>query len=136
MSISEQIRARIRAQAKDRCGYCQSQQQYVLGILEVEHIVPQAQGGTDDEENLWLACRFCNLYKSTQTHAHDPLTGRRVRLFNPRKQSWARHFRWEGPYVVGQTACGRATVLALNINNVIAVMVRRNWMEAGWHPPV
>jgi hypothetical protein len=135
VSISEQLKSRIRAQAKDRCGYCQSQQQYVLGLLEIDHIVPEARGGTDQEENLWLACRFCNLYKGTQTHAHDPLTGRRVRLFNPRTQKWSRHFWWQGPYVVGRTACGRATAAALNVNNVIAVVVRRNWMEAGWHPP-
>jgi hypothetical protein len=135
VSISAELRERVRAQADNRCGYCQSQQQYVLGLLEIEHIVPQACGGSDAEGNLWLACRFCNLYKASQTHARDPHTGRRVRLFNPRTQTWSRHFRWDGPYVMGRTASGRATVLALNVNNMIAVIVRRNWMIAGWHPP-
>lgn len=29
----------------------------------------------------------------------------------------------------------RATVSALDLNNVISAMVRRNWVGAGWHPP-
>jgi len=68
---------------------------------------------------------------------YDPLSGRRVRLFNPRRQQWKRHFRWseDGTLIIGQTACGRATVIALNLNNLVAVTVRRNWVAAGWHPP-
>jgi hypothetical protein len=105
--------------------------------LEIEHTIPTTRGGTDEEENLWLACRMCNNFKGTQTHAVDPLTGRRVRLFNPRKQRWSRHFLWsaDGTQVIGWTAAGRATVVALQLNNVIAVMVRRAWVSAGWHPP-
>jgi hypothetical protein len=108
-----------------------------LGELEVEHLVPRARGGTDDEQNLWLACRMCNLFKGAQTHALDPLTARRVRLFNPRRQDWWRHFEWSqaGLRIKGRTATGRATVLALRLNNPIAEAVRRNWVEAGWHPP-
>ena len=74
--ISDAVRARVRAQAGDRCGYCQSSQKYVLGLLEVDHIIPKARGGTDDEDNLWVACRMCNGFKGSQTHGHDPVTGR------------------------------------------------------------
>jgi hypothetical protein len=106
-------------------------------MLEIEHIVPVAGGGTDDESNLWLACHTCNLYKGAKTHGLDPLTGRRARLFNPRRQRWARHFLWsaDGAQIIGRTACGRATAVALHLNNLIAVTVRRNWVAAGWHPP-
>ena len=136
-TIPDAVRARVRARAGNRCGYCLARQEYVPWLLEIEHIVPIAKGGTDDEENLWLACRSCNLFKSDQTHARDPLTGRRMRLFNPRKQRWKRHFRWSenGLFIVGRTACGRATIVALNLNNLVAVTVRRNWIAAGWHPP-
>jgi hypothetical protein len=131
------VRARVRAQARHRCGYCQSAQQYVLGPLEIDHIIPTAQGGTDEEDNLWLACRMCNGFKNTQTQARDPVTGRRVRLFNPRRQWWSRHFLWDaqGTRIIGRTACGRATVVALQLNHVLAVMVRSEWVAAGWHPP-
>jgi len=135
--ISAALRSRVRAVAKDRCGYCLTRQEYVPLELEIEHIVPVSKGGSDDEENLWLACRTCNLYKSNQTSALDPVTGRRVRLFDPRRQQLSRHFVWseDGVFIIGQSSCGRATVLALNLNNFVAVTVRRNWVKAGWHPP-
>ena len=137
-SVSDEVRARVRASAGDRCGYCRSPQALVLGPLEIEHIIPSARGGSDDETNLWLACRMCNNFKGVQTYVVDPMTGRSVRLFNPRTQRWAQHFRWsaDGTQIEGRTAAGRATVFALQLNNVIAVTVRRAWVSAGWHPPV
>ena len=58
-------------------------------------------------------------------------------MFNPRTQVWSEHFRWsaEGAYIHGITPTGRATVAALQLNNALAVEVRRNWILAGWHPP-
>jgi hypothetical protein len=134
---SVDVRDRVKRLAGERCGYCLSQQKYVLGLLEIEHIIPKAKGGGDEEENLWLACRMCNAYKGVQTQARDPVTGRLVKLFNPRKQKWSRHFQWseDGTLIVGRTACGRATVIALQMNNLIAVTVRQQWVIAGWHPP-
>ncbi len=136
-SISDEMRTKIRAQAGDRCGYCLSLQKYVLGILEIDHIIPSGKGGLDSEENLWLACRLCNSYKGVQTEAVDPLTGRTVKLFNPRLQKWSRHFQWseDGSQILGRTSQGRATVIALQLNNFIAVTVRQQWVMAGWHPP-
>ena len=49
---------------------------YVLGILEIDYIMPKAIGGTDEEENLWLACSLCNNYKGTQIDALDAVTQR------------------------------------------------------------
>jgi hypothetical protein len=135
--ISEEVRARVRTQAKNQCGYCRSLQKYVLGVLEIEHISPKALGGSDDEENLWLSCRLCNAFKGVQTHGRDPITNRKVKLFNPRQQKWSRHFAWtnNGTHIMGLTACGRATVLALQLNNAYAVTVRQAWVSVGWHPP-
>jgi 5-methylcytosine-specific restriction endonuclease McrA len=50
--ISRAVSERVRKQADNECGYCLSQQRYVLGKLEIEHIIPQALGGTSDENNL------------------------------------------------------------------------------------
>lgn len=135
--ISTAVRKRVREQSKDRCGYCLSEQRYVMGRLEIDHIIPQARGGTDDESNLWLSCRMCNGFKGAQITGHDPISKRQVKLFNPRTQRWSRHFRWsaDGTQVIGRTACGRATVIALQMNNYLAVMVRREWVGAGWFPP-
>jgi HNH endonuclease len=135
--IAESVRQRVREQAKNRCGYCQSSQQYILGVLEIEHIIPTAKSGASVEENLWLSCRLCNGHKGVQTHAPDPVTQTVVALFNPRVQVWSEHFTWndDGTIIIGRTPCGRATVIALKLNNEIAVSVRSNWVRAGWHPP-
>lgn len=135
-SRSEAVRARVRMEAGDRCGYCLSRQEFVFAPLEIDHIVPTSRGGSDEEDNLWLACRLCNSYKGAQVEAIDPATGSRHPLFNPRTQSWAEHFRWseDGTTIEGLSACGRATVLALQLNNLLAVTVRRSWVQAGWHP--
>jgi hypothetical protein len=137
VSISDSLREKIRKDADNRCGYCRSPQKYVFAPLEIEHLMPIAKGGKDDEENLWLACPMCNNYKSDNIEGKDPVTGERVALFNPRTQDWWEHFAWsgDGSQVIGLTACGRATVLVLQLNNLIAVMVRREWIAAGWHPP-
>lgn len=137
MSISEKLKAKIREEAGNRCGYCQSSQKYVFAPLEIEHIIPSAHEGADDEENLWLACRMCNGFKSDNTQGHDPLTGETVVLFNPRNQIWSEQFAWseDGSQIKGLNPCGRATVIVLQLNNLIAVMVRREWVSAGWHPP-
>ena len=126
------VRVRLRIEAHDRCGYCQTQQALAYGLLEVDHIIPVAAGGTDDPDNLWLACRPCNQYKGAQIIGRDPQSGP-VRLFNPRHQAWRDHFQWseDGTQVVGKTDCGRA----LNLNNPFAVETRRHWVRAGWHPP-
>jgi hypothetical protein len=108
-----------------------------MGILQVDHLKPIAKGGSDAEDNLCLACELCNQYKWTKTDGLDPESGEIVALFNPRQQKWHDHFTWSegGIEIIGLTTCGRATVIALRLNNSIAVTVRRNWVRAGWHPP-
>jgi hypothetical protein len=135
--LSDQTRSRVREQAGNRCGYCLSPQHLVMAPLEIEHILPKAAGGTDDEANLWLACRLCNGYKADQVRAADPQTGQLVDLFHPRTDRWSEHFQWstDGTQIVGHTPCGRATVAALQLNSLVAITVRRYWVQAGWHPP-
>jgi hypothetical protein len=108
-----------------------------MGWLQVDHVQPVAKGGSDDFENLCLACELCNQYKWTKVDGADPVTHEISILFNPRKMHWADHFSWssDGELIIGRTICGRATVEALRLNNPLAVVVRRNWILAGWHPP-
>ncbi|MGH7494783.1 MAG: HNH endonuclease [bacterium] len=60
--IPTAVQQRVREVAQHRCGYCLSPQQYVMGKLEIEHIIPRARSGSDDESNLWLSCSLCNRY--------------------------------------------------------------------------
>lgn len=110
----------------------------MLARLEIEHILPRARGGTDDEANLWLACHLCNQHKSDKVDGFDQQTKTRVPLFNPRTQSWWEHFAWsaDGLRILGMTPIGRAMVAALHLDDdPTALMVRGYWVLAGWHPP-
>lgn len=135
--ISAALRQRVAEAARNRCGYCQSLQVIVGYPLHIEHIIPQAAGGSSTEDNLWLACSVCNNYKGIQTHASDPIRQTSVPLFNPRTQSWPQHFMWstDGVQVIGLTAIGRATVQALQLNAPFRVHARQRWVSVGWHPP-
>ncbi len=135
--LSDELKNRVRLKAKNRCGYCLTPQEIVSMPLEIEHIHPNAEGGTDEEENLWLACRNCNGFKHAKTHAIDPQTNRKTLLFNPQKQSWNEHFEFSDNKleIVGKSACGRATVIALRLNFELAVNARRLWTIASWYPP-
>ena len=42
VTISEALRQRVREAAHHRCGYGLSHQRYVMGQLEIEHIIPRA----------------------------------------------------------------------------------------------
>lgn len=70
--------------------------------------------------------------------AVDPQTNEQVPLFNPRSQKWFEHFTWHpnGTHIIGLTPHGRATVMALHLNNDYIAETRRFWVEAGWWPPV
>jgi hypothetical protein len=70
-------------------------------------------------------------------HSRDPVTGELASLFNPRTQRWLEDFRWEngGTHIVGRTRVGRATVLALRLNNEYVVESRSLWIVYGWRPP-
>lgn len=135
--ISAVVRQRVMEAARYRCGYCQTQQAVVGITLHIEHIIPLAAGGSSEEDNLWLACPTCNNHKGTQTQVIDPETGEATLLFNPRFQIWHEHFVWsaDGVTIIGLTAVGRATLMALKMNEAPVQRARRRWVLAGWHPP-
>ena len=134
--IPKAVRERVRAAGERRCAYCQVPEVMTYHRLEMEHIIPRFEGGTDEESNLCLSCRRCNELKGPQTHARDPKTGRTIAFFHPRQQKWSRHFRWSanGALLIGVTACGRATVAALKLNEPLRVEARRQWLRVGIHP--
>jgi 5-methylcytosine-specific restriction endonuclease McrA len=119
--VSDKLRHKVRLAAQDRCGYCQSPQHLIPIPFEIEHILPITEGSTKTEENLWLACRVCNSFKHAKTHAIDPETKRKTRLFNPRKQIWAEHFESseDKTEIIGKI------VIALKLNNTRSVKMRK-----------
>jgi hypothetical protein len=49
--------------------------------------------------------------------------------------AWERHFRWNGPYLIGRTAIGRVTVEVLAMNDPLRVAVREELIAEGVLPP-
>jgi hypothetical protein len=135
--LTPERRRRIAEASRFRCSYCLISQRIIGPLLELEHIIPISRGGTDDDHNLRLACPLCNRHKSHRIEATNPETGALVPLFHPRTDVWSGHFAWSdsGTRLVGRTAKGRATIVALNMNRSDAVLVRGLWARAGWHPP-
>jgi hypothetical protein len=75
----------------------------------LEHVFPESLGGTDDVDNLALACPTCNYHKSNHLLGIDEegLAGRP--LFNPRRDRWHEHFEFDSATLrlKGKTATGK-----------------------------
>jgi len=97
--------------------------------FHVEHIVARQHQRDDSVENLAYACDRCNAYKGPNLATIASDTGEVVTLFNPRTQEWDRHFRFDGPRIVGVTSTGRATVRLLNMNAPRRVQLRQEWLR-------
>ena len=118
--IPTQLRREVTSRARTLCEYCLLPQQLFPAIHEVDHIIPVVDGGKTDSSKLCLACRSCNAAKRGYSAGADPQTGKRVKLFNPRIQSWSRHFAWASSdgQINGRTAVGRATLVEAGIRFV------------------
>jgi hypothetical protein len=122
--------------AKNRCEYCQLPQECDDRTFEIDHIISRRHAGPTVAGNLALSCFRCNSFKGSDISGRDRRTGKLTSLFNPRRHKWAKHFRWQGPYLIGRTPIGRVTVTLLHINDKSWVEVREGLIEEGLFPPV
>ena len=134
--MSETQRQVIERQADRRCEYCRAPQRVRGYRFHIEHITPRTLGGSDDASNLALVCASCNLAKGPRTQETDPVSEEVVDVIHPRLQVWVEHFAWDadGFTLVGLTPCGRATVVALDMNAPIRLESRSLW-HALWLLP-
>jgi hypothetical protein len=135
--VSNRQKQIVIARANGCCEYCRSPMRYAVQTFSIEHIFPQHLGGKSTLANLALACQGCNNHKYVKTEALDPVTGKFLPLYNPRKQRWHSHFSWDQDFtlIVGLTPIGRATVDALQLNREGLLNFRRILYERGEHPP-
>jgi hypothetical protein len=103
--------------------------------FHLEHILPIARGGNDELANLAWACPGCNLRKSDRVEYIDPQSNATVGLFHPRQHSWSDHFAWDDYQVLGRTAIGRATIVALNLNHPRRIRIRQAEQMFELFPP-
>ncbi len=142
MVIPKSLYEVVRKRALFRCEYCHYPELLSSAPLSIDHIQPQSLGGSDNLDNLALACRRCNERRYNFTTGIDPETNAEVPLFNPRQQVWSDHFTWsvDGLLILGSTSCGRATCNRLDLNDdrreePFIQNARRQWITAQLHPP-
>ncbi|MBI3409117.1 MAG: HNH endonuclease [Planctomycetes bacterium] len=121
----------VRERAGYVCEYCRIPQQLYPAPFEIDHIIAKQHDGPTRANNLALSCLHCNGHKGPNIAGLDPVTKRLVRLFNPRRQRWTRHFRRTGPILIGRTPIGRVTVRVLNMNGPYLVALRKELMDEG-----
>jgi hypothetical protein len=133
--MDEAIREFVRNRAASRCEYCRIPQDALpWSKFHVEHIRARQHGGTDELENLALACRRCNFCKGPNLSSIDPETQTLARLFNPRTNRWSEHFALQEHRIIGLTEIGRATSTLLDMNDPDRVQLRAELVAMGINP--
>ena len=142
MTIHKVLRQLVRERAKFLCEYCHSPEWSSADLFTLEHIRPQSKGGSDELDNLALACRRCNERRYNFTTGIDSKSGIETPLFQPRQQLWAEHFIWTADIIkiISLTSVGRATNNRLDLNDEFhndgfIQRARNFWIRGGWHPP-
>ena len=97
----------------------------------VDHIIPISKGGSDDLDNLALACFHCNRHKS------DKQSLNKIPISNPRKMIWNEHFSWSENFVkiIPKTETGRITIELLKLNRRRICEIRLADISINRHPP-
>lgn len=126
----------IAERANHRCEYCYAPELVFNFPFEVEHIIPIYRQGKNDESNLALACRSCNLRKGTRISGSAIDSSIEIRFFHPRENKWVEHFQvdTESGVVIGITDIGKVTVENLVMNSAAQVSARQLWIQLGLFP--
>ena len=124
----------VRERAGERCEYCLYPQEASFLAFEVEHIIAEKHGGATTENNLALACPYCNRFKGTDLGSLDPESGQLTPLFNPRPQQWTEYFRLDGAWIVPLTPEGRVTVAILQLNHPDRILERQRLIQFEEYP--
>lgn len=142
MSVPKSLYEIVRKRAQFQCEYCHYPELLSSAPLSIDHLQPQSLGGSNNLNNLALACRRCNERRYNFTTGVDPETGTEVALFNPRQQQWSDHFIWSADalQIIGKTSTGRATCNRLDLNDErreepFIQNARQQWVAGGLHPP-
>jgi hypothetical protein len=115
---------RIRERAGGLCEYCRLPTGVHPAPFQIDHIIARQHGGSEDMDNLALACIHCNRHKGPNIAGVDYETGEVIRLFHPRRDEWEAHFRWAGAEIVPLSSIGRVTVGVLFMNDPEMIWLR------------
>ena len=119
------------SRANGCCEYCLLPQAAHVLTFPIDHVIARQHGGETVDANLALSCTRCNSYKGPNIAGLDPETGELKRLFHPRTDVWADHFRIVAPAIEGLTAIGRTTVALLQFNHADSLALRGELIAEG-----
>ncbi|MBS1796939.1 MAG: HNH endonuclease [Acidobacteria bacterium] len=122
----------VAERAEHLCEYCRAPEAVCNFPFEVDHFIPLSQNGSNETENLVLACRSCNAFKAFhEIGLSEESTA--ARLFNPRRDTWTEHFHFnpETFEIEGLTAIGWGTINRLKVNSPSQRQARMIWFRAG-----
>ncbi|MFO7678839.1 MAG: HNH endonuclease signature motif containing protein [Chloroflexota bacterium] len=132
--VSTDLRRLVIERANNCCEYCLFPQSASLLTFEMEHIISEKHGGQTEDNNLALACPYCNRGKGSDLGSLDTITGFLTPFFNPRTQNWQEHFYLDGTNIVPLTAEGRVTASILQLNEPDRLQERQQLINAGQFP--
>lgn len=113
MSISNDIREKVRIRANFACEFCGVSEADTGGLLTIDHFQPQSKGGSDDLANLIYCCVRCNNYKFN----YFPDSSDEPHLWNPRIEPASLHFiLLENGQLQHLTEKGQFTIVRLHLN--------------------
>jgi hypothetical protein len=132
--VTDALRAVVAQRANGRCEYCLIDEQDTGFPHQVDHIVSRKHGGPSTLENPALACMVCNRYKGSDLASLDSQSGELSRLFHPRQDRWADHFRLHGAVIEPVSIVGSVTIFLLRLNAAERTAERQLLQELGTYP--
>jgi len=125
------LREAVARRARFRCEYCHLPARWTSLPFQLDHIVAEKHEGETSLDNSAFACLHCNSSKGPNIAGRDKESDETVRLYDPRRDHWHDHFRWDGARLCALTPIGRVTIAVLRINLPDRVALRRSLMEEG-----
>jgi hypothetical protein len=126
--VSETLRQSICAIYGFRCGYCGVTETESGGQLEIDHFLPQSQGGQDKLDNLVYACRTCNAFKGD--YWPPPGASSDLMLLHPRRDDLSTHVgSLPDGRLIGLTKRGWFHIQRLRLNRAQLIELRLQRVE-------
>lgn len=132
--ISAELRRLVVSRAEGICEYCLIAEEDTFYGCAVDHIISEKHGGPTREDNLALACVFCNQAKGSDVGSIHWESREFVRFFNPRSDRWADHFKSVDDRIEALTVIGAVTVRILGFNETERLLERQTLQAINRYP--
>lgn len=133
--ISKKNRLKVKLRADNCCEYCRVPELFSFIGYEIDHIIAQKHGGSNDFVNLAWACSICNNLKGTDLGTILLPSQELIRFYNPRSDVWEEHFKIQGALILFKTEVGEATIKIFQLNSLSRIDEREALVNAGLFPP-